>query len=260
MVDRYADAVRARRVELRAERQALAGGHRAELRSALVLARLTVAGASSSGLRALAREAEQWIGSADRAGRAALPGAVAAAVDQVVTVCGAALAAELGPALRRAAGARGLVMPPGWPVLRALDPPPRPDVWVPRGRFRGQMLSGAVAGLALWRVLLIPLGALPLVGLPALGGPALAPLAAGLAIAGIVLAVRSRVVAADRAALRRGVDDTLAAARLVIEAGTARRLVEIERSAGDELDRVVDARRTVVDAELGRLAPVVADA
>ena len=40
MPDRYADAVRARRAELRAERELLGGGHRGELRTALALSRV----------------------------------------------------------------------------------------------------------------------------------------------------------------------------------------------------------------------------
>ena len=64
--DRYADAVRARRAELRARRGPLLGGHRAELRACLAAGRLTVsAELSTAGIRRVAAArnvpvVEQW--------------------------------------------------------------------------------------------------------------------------------------------------------------------------------------------------------
>ena len=259
MTDRYADAVRARRAELRAVRSELSGSHRAELRTALALARISASDATSAALRGLSREARRRAETADRAGRVELPAAVGAAVAAVATSVDEALVGELGPALRRAAGARGLGMPAGWPRF---EPPRLPDVadaWPQRPAGRTHVVAGAVEGMALWRAALVPLAALPLLGLPALGGPALAPLAVGIAAAGLAVAISGRRVVAERAALRRGVDEAVAAARVAIDADVARRLVELERVAGVELDRAVERRRAAVDAELRALSSEVAN-
>ncbi|MGI9003367.1 MAG: hypothetical protein ACR2GH_17200 [Pseudonocardia sp.] len=256
MPDRYAEAVRARRVELRVQRDLLTGGHRAELRSCLALSRLTAAAAANAAMADLARETRVHIEGADRSGRAQFPDRLAAAVDDVAVTLHAGWAAELRPALRRIATARNLTMGLGWPRLPAphrpggaLPPLPEPTTtaW--------SLLTGAADGAALWRLALFPLAMLPLLGLPALGGPALAPLAVGTGVVAIVLAVWFRRAAAERSRLRRHAEDVLAAVRAALDADLGRRLLELERTAGAALDAEVARRRAVLDAELRMLAP-----
>lgn len=255
MPDRYADAVRARRSELRAERLLLDGAHRGELRSELALSRIAASAAATTALTELAREARLHVEGADREGRARLPASLAAALDAVAVMVHARWVAELAPALRRIATGRSLVTDRDWPRL----PGPRlPVVVVPSApdpvRQARTLLVGAADGVALWRLVLLPLAVLPLLGLPALGGPALAPFAAGVAVAGVVVAVRSRRATLERAGLRRCVDETLTAGRAVVEADLGRRLLELERAVGAELDVAVARRRAVVEAELRVLA------
>ncbi|SHK81563.1 hypothetical protein SAMN05443637_112162 [Pseudonocardia thermophila] len=256
MTDRYADAVRARRAELRAERAALGGAHRAELRTELALARLAVAELVAVAARQLVREVRERVAAADRTGRARLPADVERAVHAIAAAVDDHLTGELAPALCRVAGSRGLTLPPEWPAV----PPGRPPVVDPIAPARTPLLVGALEGLTAWRTALLPLAALPLLGLPVLGGPALAPLAIGTAVTALVLAVRHRRVLAERAALLRAAEEAVAAARALLDADVSRRLLELERSVGAELDEAVARRRVGVEAELRELAPVVADA
>lgn len=257
MADRYADAVRARRAELRGERALLEGGHRADLRSELALGRIAASDAASTALAELGRQARGHAAAADRAALVALPAQIAAALDAVALAVNARLTAELGPALRRIATSRALWLGTGWPRL----PGPRlPVVAVPEPEPlpARSLLAGAAEGLALWRFALLPLAALPLLGLPALGGLALAPLAVGIGATAVVVAIRSRRLALQRAALRRSADETLAAAGAALDADVGRRLLELERAAAAELDTAVVRRRALVDAELRALAPEAA--
>lgn len=258
VTDRYAEAVRARRAELRADRAALVGSHRAELRTELALARLAAVEVTATALRRLARESRSRIETADRAGRARLPADVAAAVAAIAAAVDVELTGELAPALRRIAGCRALALPDGWPAVPAARPPAVDDAFT---RRRTSWLAGAMEGITVWRTALLPIAALPLLGLPVLGGPALAPLAIGLAAAGLVAAVRHRRALAERVVLQRMTDEALATARAQLDADTGRRLLELERSAGADLDLAVDRRRAAVEAELRDLSPaVVADA
>jgi hypothetical protein len=252
--------VRARRAELRGARALLLGGHRAELRSGLAAGRLTVSAELATALAALDRELRHHADHADRAGRAALPGQVAAAVDRLAARAGERWVTAVLPAVRRVATARSLPVPwsmPGGadPVTAVLARPcavplPAPDP--PTGAVRA-LLAGATEGT--WRLALLPAAALSAVGLPALGGRSAVPLAAGLGLALLVVAVRARRSAADRARLRRWGADAVAAVRGALETELSRRLLEVERLAGAELDDAVDRRRTVVDGELRALAP-----
>ena len=77
--DRYGDAVRARRRELRERRALLVPGHRAALRDALLLTRSAVRAAAAAELAALRREADAHLaGPRPRPLAALLPAAVAA--------------------------------------------------------------------------------------------------------------------------------------------------------------------------------------
>jgi hypothetical protein len=254
MPDRYADAVQARRRELRELRERLTGGHRGELRSCLALSRLAAAGHASASLAALRREAAEHIRRGDRAARDRLPDHVTAAVDGIAAATAARWAAELGPPLRRIATERGLAVEPGWPRLpvpRAPGPPPLPEP-APPGPT---LIAGVIEGAALGRLALFPLAALPLVGLPALGGPALAPLAVGVGLTALVVAARSRRLAAERERLRRRVEQVVVAGAAAIEADLDRRLVELEPGVSAALDAAVLRRRAAVDRELAALAP-----
>lgn len=258
MPDRYGDAVRARRSELAEQRARLGGSHRAELRSELALSRIAASDALAAACARLAREARAHIDHPDRAVRRGLPARFGPALDALTVAAHARWAAEVGPGLRRIAATRSLDVGPltAWPALPAARPVPV----VPRVPERSSLLSGAADGVALWRLVLLPLAALPVLGLPALGGPALAPLAVGVGVAAAVVAVRSRRVALERAALRGCVDETLAAVRAAQDADLARRLLELERSAGTDLDAAVARRRAAVEAEGRALRAEVADA
>jgi hypothetical protein len=253
MPDRYADAVLARRRELRELRERLAGGHRGELRSCLALSRLAAAGDASEALAGLRREAAEHVRRGDRAARERLPEHVTAAVAAVATTAAARWAADLGPPLRRIATERGLAMERGWPRLpppRAPGPPPPPAPAAPGPT----LLAGMIEGAALGRLALLPLAALPLAGLPALGGPALGPLAVGVGLTALVVAARARRIAAERHRLYRRVEQIVGSAAAAIEADLDRRLVELELSATAALDAAVLRRRAAVDRELALLA------
>ena len=248
MPDRYADAVRARRAELRAELAPLAGTHRAELRAELGLARIVATDGAAAAFADLSREVAAHTGHPERAVGRALPASLPAALDGLATRVHAATLAQLAPALRRIATVRRLDLGPGWPTL----PPPRLPLLAvkPADRVRAPRLAGAAEGLAVWRVAFVMLAAMPLVGLPVWGGPALAPVAVGLGAAAVVIAVIARRGHAEQALLRRQVDAVLGQARVTLRVDVERMLLELERSAAAELDAAVQRRRAAVEAEL----------
>ena len=248
MPDRYADAVRARRAELRAELSPLAGTHRAELRAELGLARIVATDAAAAAFADLAREVGAHIGHPDKAVGRALPGRLPAALDGLAARVHTTTLAQLGPALRRIATGRRLDLGPAWPAL----PPPRLPLLAgaPAAPVRAPRLAGAAEGLAVWRVAFVMLAAMPLVGLPVWGGPALAPVAVGLGVAAVVVAVIARRGHAEQALLRRQVDAVLGQARVALRVDAERMLLELERSAAADLDVAVQRRRAVVEAEL----------
>ena len=254
--DRYGDAVRARRAELADERALLTGSHRGELRSELALSRLAAAGALTGALAQLSREARAHVGHRDRAVRARFPALLAVAVERAAAGVRERWWAELAPGLRRIAAVRSLAMGPDWPRLPGPLAPvlPAPPAVEPIRAARS-LVTGAVEGLALWRLVLLPLAALSLLGLGIPAWPALVPLAVGVGAAGAVTAVWSRRTALERAALRRCGEETLAAARAAIDADLGRALLDVERAATAELDVAVARRRQAVDAELRALAP-----
>jgi hypothetical protein len=257
MPDRYADAVRARRAELRAMRLSLVGGHRAELRSCLALSRLTAAADIEQALAQLRREMAEHCDAGDRAARARLLELLAAAVPHIAEAVDTRWTAGLRPGLRRIGTERGLDLGAGWPRLPAPHLPGRPPD-VPASRRPGavrSLLAGALDGAALWRLALFPLAVLPLLGLPVLGGPAFAPLALGAGVAAVVGTAVARRTAAERARLRLVAEQAVTAAGAALHSDLARRLVEVERSVGAALDAAVLRRRAAVDAELASLAP-----
>jgi hypothetical protein len=254
MPDRYGDAVRARRAELRSSRQLVAGGHRAELRSCLALSRLAAVADAAASLADLRREATAHVAGGDRRARERLPVQLAAAVQDIALAVHAGWLAALRPALRRIATERRLAMDPGWPRLPAPRPRGAADLPPePVGPARS-LLARAVDGAALWRLALFPLAVLPLLGLPALGGPAFAPLAVCLGLAAVAVAANARRRAAERARLRRYAEDVIATAAAAIDNDLDRRLVELERTVGAALDAAVLRRRSAIDSELALLA------
>jgi hypothetical protein len=250
--DRYGSAVRARRIELRAEQGPLSGTHRAELRAELALARIRANGEAAAAFTDLAREARAYAGHPDRAVRRSLAAQLPPALDEVARQVHAAALAAPAPALRRIAASRHLDLGPRWPAL----PAPRLPLLegAPPAPARAPRLAGAAEGLAVWRVALVVLAAMPVVGLPFLGGPALAPVAVGLGAAAVAVAVRCRRSGVERAVLQRQVDVVLAQGRSALRIDVERMLLELERSAMAELDAAVERRRTAVEAELLALA------
>ncbi|MHA6797208.1 hypothetical protein ACVGVM_27390 [Pseudonocardia bannensis] len=259
MPDRYADAVRSRRGELRAERLRLIGGHRAEIRTSLALTRLVVAAELAATMAALGREIREHVVRADRAGRRRLPGLVAAAVDRAEAELERAVAGVALPSVRRIAAERSVladltvagITPSGTrPRVSATLPVPEPPV----GALRALLLAGSSGGA--WRLAVLPVAGLPVLGLPALGGVAVLPLAAALGLVALAATAWARWVAADRARLGRWTAEALAVARSGLEAELGRRLLDLEQRAGAALDVAVARRRADVDAELRGLAPV----
>ncbi|HVH22473.1 MAG TPA: hypothetical protein VNA11_08450 [Pseudonocardia sp.] len=250
MPDRYADAVRARRAELRALRAQLTGGHRTELRSALALSRVTASAEISAALAALAAQVTAHLAGADRADRRSFPDRLGVALDDLAARLPAQWAAAVRPTLLRIGTARGLPMPAGWPALpveAGCLPMPVPER---AGRLRA--VSASLAhGIVPWRLSLV---VVPLWGMPALGGRALAPLAAGAALAAVAAVAHARLVAAERARLRRFADTVLAAAGVALAAELGRRLIQLEASATAALDAAAHRRQAEVTAELARLA------
>ncbi|GAA1220476.1 hypothetical protein [Pseudonocardia alaniniphila] len=257
MPDRYVDAVRARRAELRAERNLLTGDHRAELRSCLALSRIAASTRSGEAFACLAREAADHVEAADRTARQRLPALLATAVHTLAMEVHGGWANALRPALRRIAAERDLTVDLQWPRLPAPLLPVVPTVASMAAPPRS-LLAGAAAGAAVWRLALFPLAVLPLLGLPVLAGPALAALAIAAGVAAVVATARARRAAAERARLRRHIDQSLASAALAVDADLGRRLVELERAVVPVLDAAVLRRRAAVDAELALLAPAPA--
>ena len=252
MPDRYAEAVRARRAELHALRDQLTGGHRTELRSTLALTRVTASAEISAVLAALAGQVAAHLAGADRAARRSFPDRLGLALDDLAARLPTHWSAALRPALLRIGTARGLPMPAGWPVLpvdagrRAVTKP----ILEPAGRLRSVSAS-LTHGIVPWRLSLI---IVPLWGMPALGGRALAPFAAGAVLVAVVAAAHARLVAAERARLRRFADTVLAAAGVALAAELGRRLSQLEASAARALDAAAHRRQDEVTAELARLA------
>jgi hypothetical protein len=257
MPDRYADAVRARRAELRALRELLAGGHRAELRTELATVKVAVAAQLGAALIAVAREFRGQVERADRRTRAVLPELLLAEVENALARERHAGLAAAAAAVRRTAGARSVPFDPMWPAPGRGSPrrrlPEPPPLEPPPGAARA-LLTG-VAGS--WRLALVPLAALPVVGI---AGPALLPLAVGTGVAAVLAAGRARAVAHERVRLRQWADEVLAGARARAEVDLVAAFLELERAAGADLDAAVARRRAEVEAALAALAALGAEA
>ena len=252
MTDRYADAVRRRRAELHAQQELLAPGHRADVRTACALTRITVASEVAATVAELAREVTDHVERGSRRDRSRLPGhvAVATAAAQADVVRRTRLV--LVPALRRIATVRG-IDPAAVADVGASGPPPVPVLPRPAAA-PGRWQSAASAGAG-WRLGLVPVVGIPAVGLPAVAGPAAIAPAAGFALLGLGWGAATRFDAADRARWRQSTAAATAAARAALDAALLATLLAAERQACAALDAAVRARRTVVVAELSALAP-----
>jgi hypothetical protein len=258
--DRYADAVRSRRAELRTVRAMLLGGHRVELRHTLTASRLTASAELAAALASLGRELRHHAAHANRAGRAAVPALAAAAVAALVDRVVAGWATAVLPGLRRLAAPRcvpGTLPGPAGalePVVTVLAR--RPSITLPGPdpppSAAGALLAGVTGGT--WRLALVPAAVLPAVGLPALGGRALLPPALGIALALLITAARAHRTAEDRARLRRWADDVVMVVRSELDTELARRLIDVERVAAAELDELVARRLDLIDTELRAIA------
>lgn len=251
MPDRFADAVRARRHELRAE-LALLTPARADLRDALAAARATALAQAAADLADVRRTLD---------GHPA--GAVAAAARAVAVAACADWSERAVAAERGTAADRGLALPapPDDP-----PPPPVPDPSPPR-RTRA---VEALADAGTWRLAVLPLAVAPLsgvaglsgfaglpgfAGLSGFAGPSVLLPAAGAAALVLVAVVRSRRAAADRARLHRWGTDLLAAAHARLDAELTRRTAARTTAAGARLDAALARRRAEVGAELALLTP-----
>lgn len=250
--DRYGDAVRARRAELRSELGVLSGTHRAELRAELSLARIAATDAATAAFAGLAREVRRYVVHGAPTVRRSLATRLPGALDALAERVHATAFAGLAPTLRRIATVRRLDIGPGWPTV----PSPRLPLLdrAPPEPLRPPRLTGAAEGLAVWRVALVVVAAMPLVGLPVVGGAGLAPLAAGLGAAGVAVAVRQRRSGVERAVAARQAEALLARGRAALRVDVERMLLELERAAAAELDAAVERRRGSVEAELLALA------
>ncbi|MGE3286445.1 MAG: hypothetical protein AB7J32_10125 [Pseudonocardia sp.] len=244
--DRYADAVRARRAELRAARDGLAGVHR-DLRSALTIARLSASTELADATGRLATEARAFLKVAERRERARFPAVLLDGVDQLRAWAAPRREAAVRAAARRVAARRGVLVDAAWPALADDPPRPLPAVGGDPGRSPWSSIAGG------WRAALLPAATLPLTGLSvASPGAVVATTALGLGVA--VLVGGHQAATAERVGLRRWSDEVLLAVRADGDAALARMVLRVEQ-AGSTLEAAVAARRADVEAELAELAP-----
>jgi hypothetical protein len=262
MPDRYADAVRARRAELRARRALLAGGHRAELRTRLALARIAATAEIAGELAGLGRELRAHADRSDRRTRERLPDLVGRAA-QVLAHRARGRRERLLAEIRVIAGSRGLLPGLHWPASAVAVP--GPSLPAPAGG-PSALLTGLLDGAGWWRVAPAVLG-LPVLGLPVLGlpvpgglGPATAAVSAGLAVAALAAAVAARRAAADRARWRAWGIEAVAALRVHALTDLDSWLVGLEARVLADLDRAAVRAAAQIDAELAALTPAVTGA
>ncbi|GEL19649.1 hypothetical protein [Pseudonocardia asaccharolytica] len=244
MPDRYADAVRRRRAELRAHHLMLTGGHRAEIRAACAQVRVALAADVARTVAELARQARGYVDCPDRAVRHRLPALLAAAADEARADLRARIAALVLPALRRIAAQRGVLgalvsLPGGAPGRPGGLPGPEPLPGL------GRVLAASGSG-GFWRLAVLPAATIPVLGLP---------VGLGLVLLVFVLVARQRWVAAERARLHRWSADAVAEVHGGLDTELGLALLDLEQRAGVLLDAAVAARRTEIEAELQALAP-----
>jgi hypothetical protein len=237
--DRFGDAVRSRRRELRDRRALLHGSARTALRDALAAARAATLADVAADLADLRRQIDGH--------PAAAVGAAARAVEEAAHARWAerAVAAERGTAADRGVA---VPVPPDDPLpARVADP--RPPTRTGPG--------AALADPGVWRLAGLPLVVASLCGF---AGPAVLLPALGTAVLLLVVVVRFRRAATDRARLLRWSTDLLADTHSRIDAELARRAVVRAAAAGARLDAALTERRKAVESEIALLTPEVDDA
>ncbi|WP_345414282.1 hypothetical protein [Pseudonocardia xishanensis] len=246
---RYAEALSARRSELGSELRAL-DGWRAALRAELALVAVGSRGEVAAALRRQRDRCGPWIG------RAALPAALAPALERMrVRLIGSALA-EAAAAVCRVAG--GVCGPEPLPaelvsdaahrdhrVVGALPRPPRPVGWVEAVVRSGG--GGAV------RVALVLAAGAPALGLTVAGGRMLLPLAVGMALVAVAVLARHRRAAVERERWARWVDAVLDATAAAVRAELDTALITLEQRSARLLADAAAARRAAITTELRAL-------
>lgn len=248
-VDRYADAVRARRAELRAARTDLTGNHRAELRAALVAVRLAAQAELADALAALAAQTHAHLRGCDRRGRAAFPPLLVGAATALREHAAGRRTAAVRVAARRVAARRGITLDAAWPPLAEIGARPLRLPDAEPGASPWTWISGG------WRAALLPAASLPLVGL-SVASPAAVVATAAVGTGAAVLVGGHQAASGERSRLQRWAEEVLRAVRADGDAALARALLRVE-GAGAVLDGAVAARRAEVDAALAELAPAV---
>ncbi|WP_300018327.1 hypothetical protein [Pseudonocardia sp.] len=234
MRDRYAEAVAARRAELRGRERLLGPGLRAELRDALVLARAGAAAATAADLTDLRHQIDVRHD----------PALVVDAARAVEVRAYARWAAAAGEAVLRVALHREL--PVQWPVAveppgRALPQPPPPV-----------RVLDVVADAGAWRLAVLPVAVAPLTG-PA--GPAVLLPALGAGVLVLATVLGARRAALRRARMRSWSAELLVALQARIDAELGRRTAALAADVGPVLEAAAARRRADVRAELALLAP-----
>jgi hypothetical protein len=273
--DRFAEALSARRSELRAARRA-AEAPRVALRAELALVTVAARADLPAALGVLRDSAGPWLrvaparlpaelGPALAALRARVVGAAEAQGESaVLRVAGGVAGPEpvpdelVGPLVRQRSE-RGLGAPGfgAWPAgvgsgggsgALSLPAPPRRVGWV-------EALVRSGGGGAVRVALVLAAGA-PALGLTVAGGRVLLPLTIGLAVAAVALLAAHRRRAVERERWARWVDATLAAAGAAVRAELDTALITLEQRAGPALDRLAADRRAAVVHELRTLGGV----
>ncbi|RZT89184.1 hypothetical protein EV383_6143 [Pseudonocardia sediminis] len=258
--DLVREAASARLRELVATRRGLAGGHHADLRAALGLARLTCSAGLAADLDDLTRRAD------DRACTRASDRAEAspwldAELDEVRRRAAERVDATVGPAVRRVAarvcpGATPMPLPGADasgpdPGARRLDTvtPTLAEAWPAHGRRDAVQEPGSGP----WSDprLLTGLAGLPVLAAGGLGWSTALTVAGVLLLLGTLASTRSASTA--RARRRAETARAVAAAGVEAERELARRLIEVERGVGAALDRAVADRRALLDAEIAEV-------
>lgn len=247
MPDRYADAVTARRAELRAQERLLGPGIRAELRDALVLVRAAAAAGVAAAFSDLSHEIDAHL---DRAQAHPLPTLVGEAVAAIEEQSHRRWAEEARTAMLRVALHREL---PVLPAVPDREPGPGAGRRPPRRVRTVDVLADAGA----WRLAVLPLVVAPLTGF---AGPAVLWPAIGLGVLVLVAVIRARRAVAERARVRRWCDEVLAASGARIDAELGRRTARLLAHVAPLLEAALVRRLGAITAELALLAPEVSDA
>ncbi|MFR9805803.1 hypothetical protein ACL02T_26455 [Pseudonocardia sp. RS010] len=280
---RHAQALRARRSELREALAEVDGRHRARLRGDLALVRLRATADLTASLRDLHALCGPWISGP----RTALPPVLGPALDRVCGAVPGRVREEAEAVVRRIAGRMlgPVPLPPEILPCSAHTPSPSgpspsgpslsgpslsgpslsgPSLSVPSPTVRGlpepprrvgrlDALVRAGSGTGVVRLALVLVAGAPALGLSVAGGRTLLPLALGLALAAVVLLARRRRAAVERERWAYWLDTALRDAEAGAAAAVSALLIDLERRSTELLDRIAAQRRGALSAELRAL-------